>query len=227
MAPNLMQLAPNLSAEERYKIVMADCMAQIDGEPAKITESELKAMIWFQSKPAWREYALHVAMMRHANEMWIKEIETEKIRAVAFYLHVSYQFELIVWDGDAPKDRKAKRFETLKESVADLHEALEGYYVYRDAIPKLEAVLYGVPFFAKKIQASIDSQIALVEDVIRGYNEGIRRLSACHDAKKFIRPIVEDMDSYLVKDAIPTEAASDELVDFIKHLAETEMNARN
>jgi hypothetical protein len=58
--PNLAQLAPNLSAEERYKLISADILAQMDGEPPMLSESETKAMLWFESKAAWREYALRI-----------------------------------------------------------------------------------------------------------------------------------------------------------------------
>jgi hypothetical protein len=227
MTPNLTKLAPSLSAEERYKIVMSDLLAQLDGEPAKISESELKAMLWFESKPMWREYALRTAMMRHASEIWIIEIEKEKVRSYAFYLHLVYQFEQVVRDVDIPKEKKMKRFDILKKAVSDLHHALEGFYAYREAIPKLEAVLYGIPFFSKATQASIALWFGLIESTIRDYNGMVRELSACHDAKRFIKPITEDMESYLVKDAVPSEMAVDELVDFIKKTAEFEVRSRD
>jgi hypothetical protein len=227
MTPNLTKLAPSLSVEERYKIVMSDALAQIDGEPEKLSESELKAMIWFESKPAWQDYAFHVAMMRHANEIWVNEIETERLRVCAYYLHVSYQLQLIVLDENASPEKKAKRFEALKQSTADLHEAVEGLYAYREAIPKLEALLYGVPFFCKGMQASLANQFDLVASTIRHHDDSIRELCACHDAKSYIKPIVEDTESYIVKDAVPGEAAVNELVDFIRHIAESEMRARD
>ena len=225
--PNLAQLAPNLSAEERYKLIFSDLLGQLDGEPAKLSESELKAMLWFESKPMWQEYALHTAMMRHASEIWIIEIEKEKIRSYAFYLYLNYQFERVVRDADIPKEEKMKRFDIVKKAVSDLHHALEGFYAYREAIPKLEAVLYGVPFFSKTTQASIALWFGLIESTIRDYNGMVRELSACRDAKQFIKPIVDDMESYLIRDAVPSEVAVDELVDFIKKTAESEVSSRN
>ena len=206
---------------------MTDCLAQMDGEPAKLSESELKAIIWFESKSTWRDYAFHAAMMRHANEIWVKEIEAEKLRVYAFYLHVTYQLQLIVLDVDMPKEKNAKRFEILKKSTADLHEAIEGLYAYRDAIPKLEAILYGMPFFGEKLAGVHHGPFRPGANTARHYDESIREFCKCHDAKKFIGPIVKDMESYLVKDAVPSEAASDEPVDYIKHLAEIEMQARD
>jgi hypothetical protein len=227
MTPNLTKLAPSLSAEERYKIVMSDMLAQQDGEPAKLSESEMKAMIWFESKSMWQEYAFHAAMMRHATEIWVIEIETEKLRSYAYYLHLSHQLERVVTDIDAPKAKKAERFKGLKQSTVDLHHAIEGFYAYREAITKLEAILYGVPFFSETMRASLDSQFDNIGDIVRNYNGMLRDICACYDAKKFIKPIVEDIDSYLVKNAVPSDAAVNKLVDFIQHLAESEMRARN
>lgn len=222
--PDLVKLAPTLSVEERYKLVMGDVLSQLDGEPPKLSESELKAMLRFESKPMWQDYAARVAMMRHANEIWVREIETEKLRAYAFYLDLGYQFRLVVIDDGAPKMKKAERFESLKKSAIDLHYALEGFYAYREAIPKLEAILYGVPFFSKAMRVSLDSQFALIHDTVRNYNGVVRELCTCRDAKQFIKPIVEDVESYLVKDAVPSEAAVNELVDFIRHIADSEMD---
>ena len=227
MTPNLMKLAPSLSAEERYKIVMSDMLAQQDGEPAKLSESELKAMIWFESKPAWQEYAFHAAMMRHATEIWILEIEKEKIRSYAFYLHLTLQFEWIVRDSDIPEEKKVERFEMLKKAIADLHRALKGFYAYRLAIPKLEAVLYGVPFFSKTTKACIAKWFTLIDETVREYNEMVRELCVCHDAKQFIKPIVEDVESYLIPEAVPSEAKVSTVVDFIQQLAESEVRHRD
>ena len=226
--PDLMKLAPNLSAEERYKLISADLLAQMDGEPPMLSESETKAMLRFESRTVWKEYALRVCMFKFANSMWIKEIETEKLRTYAFYLHANHTLERIVTsiDGDIPKKQRANQFENLKKCVADVHEAAEGFLAYRDAVPKLEDVLCGVPFFSKTIKASIATQFALVVKTIRNFNEGIRNLCACSDARVFIRPIVDDVESYLIRDAVPSEDAVKELVDLITGLAESEMRSR-
>ena len=226
--PNLVQLAPNLSAEERYKLISADLLARMDDEPPMLTESETKAMLRFASKAVWREYALRVCIFRLANSMWIKEIETEKLRTYAYYLHASHTMERIVTHAGYGISKKllAKQYESLKKCVIDVHRAAEGFLAYREAIPKLEEILCGVPFYSKKTKASIAIQFALVGESIETFNDGIRNFCDCSDAKKFIRPIVDDMESFLIRDAVPSEEAVKELVNFIQALAESEMQSR-
>jgi hypothetical protein len=227
--PNLVQLAPNLSAEERYKLISADLLARMDGEPPMLSESETKAMLWFASKATWREYALRVCMFRLAHSMWIKEIETEKLRTYVYYLHASHTLERIVTHAGygISKKRLPKQFESLKKCVADVHRSAEGYLAYRDAIPKLEEVLCGVPFYGKTMKASIASQFALIGESLQNFNDGVRDFCACRDAKKFIKPIVDDMESYLIRDIVPSKDAVKELVDFIQERAESEMQSRD
>jgi hypothetical protein len=226
--PNLAQLAPNLSAEERYKLISADILAQMDGEPPMLSESETKAMLWFESKAAWREYALRICLFRLANSMWIQEIETEKLRTYAYYLHMSHTFEkIIVGTGyDLPKKYWAKQFETLKECVIHVHDSAEGFFAYRDAIPKLEEIICGMPFFSKTTKASLTTQFALIGEIISDFNKDVNRFCECRDAKKFIRPIVDDRESYLIRDVVPSEEAVNELIDFIQRRAGSEMQSR-
>jgi hypothetical protein len=228
IAPDLAKLAPNLSAEERYKLISADLLARMDGEPPMLSESETKAMLWFASKAVWREYAYRVCIFRRVNSMWIKEIETEKLRTYAYYLHASHSLERILMSADygVPKAKMVGRYADLKKCVIDVHRAAVGFYAYRDAIPKLEEVLCGVPFFSKTTKATIATQFALVGESINSFNEGIRDFCACFDAKKFIKPIVVDMENYLIRDAVPSEDAVNDLVDFIQKLAESEMQSR-
>jgi hypothetical protein len=228
VTPNLAQLAQNLSAEERYKLIATDLLGQMDGEPQVLSESEMKALLWFASKTIWREYAIRVCMFRLANSMWIKEIETEKLRTYAYYLHASHTMERIVTNAahGISKKQLPKQFESLKRCVVDVHRSAEGFLAYREAIPRLEEILCGVPFYGKKMKASIASQFALVDESMQNFNDGIRDFCACSDAKKFIRPIVEDMESYLIRAAVPSEEAVKELIDFIQERAESEMQSR-
>jgi len=226
--PNLVQLAPNLSAEERYELISADLLAQMDGESPMLSESEMKAMLWFASKAVWKEYALRVCMFRYANSIWVKEIETEKLRTYALYLHASFTLERIVTHAGYGINKKklAKQFEDLKKCVVDVHDAAEGFLAYRDAIPKLEEILCGVPFYSKKTKASIASQFELVDESMQHFNDGVRNFCDCSDAKKFIKPIVDNRESYLIQDAVPSEEAVKELVDYIQERAESEMRGR-
>ncbi len=226
--PDLVKLAPNLSAEERYKLITADFLAQLDGEQPMITESELKAMLWFASRDMWKEYALRVVTFKLVNAIWVREIETEKLRTYACYLLAIHQLERVIVDAEdkLPKDKRAKQFKNLKTYVEAFNDSLEGFRVYREAIPILERELCGVPFFSKTTKASIATSYALVDHDIATYNEAIKRFCDCSDAKKLIKPILDDTDSYLVKGIVPAESDVTKLVENIKELAESEMRSR-
>ena len=124
--PDLAKLAPNLSAEERYKLVLADCLAQMDGEQPMITESELKALLWFPSKAMWKEYSTRVVMFKLANSMWIQSIESEKLRTYVCYLLAAHEFErIIVYAAHKiPKRKGEDRFGNLKKYVKSLNKAI-------------------------------------------------------------------------------------------------------
>ena len=226
--PDLAKLAPNLSAEERYKLVLADCLAQMDGEQPMITESELKALLWFPSKAMWQEYATRVVTFKLANSIWIQSIESEKLRTYVCYLLAAHEFErIIVYAAHKiPKRKGEDRFENLKKYVKSLNKAINGFYAYREAIPKLETELCGVPFLCKTKKASIADMYALIDGVASDYNEDIRRFSDCCDATQYIKPILDDPESYLVKESSPDPVAVAELVEEIKRLSESEISSR-
>jgi len=78
--PDLIKIAPELSAEERYKIMTADWMAKANGEPQVMTDSERRAMVRFPTNAMWKEYATNVLTFKMANTYWTSEIQIDKLR---------------------------------------------------------------------------------------------------------------------------------------------------
>ena len=56
--PDLIRLAPTLSIEERYKIVIPDCLRMMNGENAILSAAEITALASFEKNAAWEQYAL-------------------------------------------------------------------------------------------------------------------------------------------------------------------------
>ena len=114
--PNLIQLAQNLSAEERYKILSPDFMALVNGEQQVLTEAERRAMIRFESNVEWRKYARLVITFKMAGSFWPQEMEAERWRMYAFFTHADYTLEEIATGmPNLPKEYRTKKFEKLKK----------------------------------------------------------------------------------------------------------------
>jgi hypothetical protein len=225
--PNLMKLAPELTAEERYKIMTADWMAKANGEQQVMTESERRAMVRFPTVAMWREYGTSVVTFKLVNTIWTNEIQIGKLRTFLCFQAAMHEFEKIVVDHeDYPKDKRAEQFLNLKGHVADYNEIIAGFRSYRDAIPLLERELCGIPFFSKPTGDSIAEAFKLVEDATIMYNGIVRHFCEDKEARKIIKPIVNDIASYLVKDAAPDPSGAETLVEQIKELAESEMRSR-
>jgi hypothetical protein len=225
--PDLTRLAPELSAEERYKFMTADFMAKANGEPSPITESERRAMMRFPTTAVWREYATYVVTFKLVNTIWVNEIQVDKLRTYACYLLAMHEFEKIIVDHeDYSDDQRAKQFENLKEFVAVYNGAIADFRSYQDAIPLLEQVLCGIPYFSKATSDDIAASYKLVDDATILYNGIVRHFSDDKEARKFLKPIVNDMASYIVKDAVPDPSRAATLVEQIKEIAESEMRSR-
>ena len=225
---DLLKLAPELSAEERYKLMTADFMARANGEQSLITESERRAMLRFPTTTMWREYATSVVTFKLVNTIWIHEIDAEKLRTYACYLLSIHELERIIVDAEdkLPNDRQAKQFDNLKSYVAAFNRAIKEFRVYREAIPKLEQELCGIPFFSKPTKAFIATSYELIDQVAAFYNDTVRKFCDDKRARKFMKPIVHDINSYLVKEGTPDLSGAATLVEQIKELAEAEMRSR-
>jgi hypothetical protein len=225
--PDLVKLAPELSAEERYKIMTADWMARTNGKPQIMTESERRAMVRFPTTAMWREYGTSVITFKLVNTIWVNEIQIDKLRTFACYLMAMHEFEKIVVDcEDYSEDKRAEQFESLKKYVATYNEAITDFRAYKEAIPLLEQELCGIPFFSKPTSEFFAQAFKMVEDATAMYNGVVREFCGDKEVRKFIKPIVNDMDSYLVSEAAPNPSRAATLVEQIKELAESEMKSR-
>jgi hypothetical protein len=226
---DIIKLVPTLSPEERFKMVMTDCLRQMDGEPSVFSETELKALIFFDSKAKWIEYVRPVIIFKLANAYWPNEIEIRRLRVELVWFIIVQKLEQICDDADdgiAAKDRLGQ-FDTLKKYIAAYNETLPRLMAYRDAIPELEAATYGVPFFSEGQKTTIAKIFTGIESSMALYNEMVTEFAKRKDARKLLRPFTEDLQSFLLRNEAPDPKAVTELVEAIKRYAESELSSRN
>jgi hypothetical protein len=224
-SPNLIQLAPTLSAEERYRLVVPDMHRELMGEKPLISESERQAITHFEDRKLWEEYTGRICMLQWAQALWPKDVETEKLRVIVYYLELSHSFDRLIRDGDqqVPKGKRAAQFETLKAHAAQVGEQSVLFYAYREAFEKIKQELCGVPLLNEKWMADIVEDYTLVDEMIEHYNGLVRKMCAVGVIRKTIGPIVRDMENYLVKKPMPDAAVVERIVDEIRHIAGSEM----
>jgi hypothetical protein len=224
---NVLKLAPTLSAEERYKILIPDMHRQLDGETSLISESERMALTRFEERLPWMEYTRRVCMVRWAQALWPQEIETEKLRIIALYLRLSYTFELALRDGDRPmpKAEREAQFERLKKCAADVGEQSESFYAHREAFETIRAELYGIPLLNHKRMSGILVAYATIDSLIDHFNKLVREVCANGTIRKTLKPFLEDVEPYLIKKPVPAVGSVEEIVGAIRHIASSEMES--
>ncbi len=223
--PDLIKLAPTLSAEERYKLIVPDFHRELMGEKCVMSESERQAIIKFDNRAVWEEYACKVCMLQWANVLWRKDIEMERLRVFGCYLVLNHALERVILDGDdqsIPKDKRAGQFETLKDYVVMLETQSVEFYCYQEAIKKIEQELYSVPLFNEERKKQIAECYASADQSIDHHNEVIRGMCEMEIVKTYIKPIVRDMNSYLVKKPVPDAERVEQMVDEIRQIADAQ-----
>jgi hypothetical protein len=229
VSPNLIQLAPTLSVEERYRIIVPDCYRVMAGEKGMLSVSEIDAITTFDKTAVWEQYALRVGMFKWAHILWLRDIQSEKFCACTCILLLNHQLWQVIWDGDEPlsKEQRAKELETLRKYVDMLQIKLGAFYAYREALARLQEELYGLPIFDEKTDESIQGFYKFVGDMLEIHNKTVRELCADKDTKRYFKQIASEMDLYLVKESLPTEASITELIDEVKSFAESDVKARS
>lgn len=223
--PDLIKLAPTLSVEERYKIIIPDLHRQLMGEEPLISESERQAITHFENRAVWEEYTRNICILQWATALWLKDIETERLRVFALSLNLHYTLERVLLDGDdksISKEKRAEQFERVKKYVAMLKEHSVEFYAYREAINKVEQELYGVPLFNEEKKNSIASCYEMVDELFEHHNTTIRVMCENKIIKRHVKPIVQDMESYLAKKPVPDAAIVERIVDEIRQIADSE-----
>lgn len=226
--PDLIKLAPSLSVEERYKIIIPDCYRMFNGEKALLSASETTALASFEKNEVWAQYALRVGMFKWAHILWVRDINGAKFAACTCILLLKEAMWRMITDVDDAKGKQvfADNLAAIRKVIGLLQDKLVGLYVYREALPRLQEELYDVPIFEGERAETIQGFFRIIGEVVEYHNETIRMLCIDKTMKRHFKLIVQDMDRYLVKETKPDETAIAELVDEVRSYAQSDVNAR-
>ncbi len=226
--PDLIKLAPTLSVEERYKIVVPDCLRMMNGEKGLLSETEIKALTSFEKNEVWAQYALRVGMFKWAHILWLRDIQKEKFCACTCILLLNEALWRMITDEDEALGKEAlmDNLATVRKYVDLLQQKLAGFYPYREAMARLQEELYGIPIFNEDTGSTIREFFQHIGDMVERHNDTVRELCTNKDIKRHFKLIAQDMDRYLVKEPKPNEASIIELIDEARSYAESDVKAR-
>lgn len=226
--PDLIKLAPTLSVEERYKIVIPDCLRMSNGEKGLLSNSEIQALASFEKNAVWEQYALRVSMFKWAHILWVRDLNGAKFAACTCILLLKESLWRMIGDVDDAKGKEVfmDNLAAIRKYADLLKDKLANFYVYRDALSRLREELYDVPIFDGEQAETIQGFFQVIGKTVEYHNETIRALCTEKAMKRYFKPIVQDMDSYLVKATQPDEAAIKELVEEVRSYAQSDVNAR-
>ena len=174
-----MKLAPTLSAEEKFKMIVTDFHKELMGEKPVFSEAERQAIIQCENRQMWEDYTRRIGIIQWADTLWIKDIETEKLRVIASHLMLSRVVDRLVADMFMPVPEKmwGEVCTKLREYVLMFEENSMEFYAYPEAITRIERELYGMPLFNEKKKKVIASYYEVTDEMFESYNKRIRMLS--------------------------------------------------
>jgi hypothetical protein len=227
--PDLIKLAPTLSIEERYKIVIPDCLRMMNGENAILSASEITALASFEKNAVWEQYALRVGMFKWAHILWVRDINGAKFAACTCILLLKEAMWRMITDVDDAKGKQvfADNLAAIRKNVGLLQDKLVGLYVYREALPRLQEELYDMPIFDGERAETIQRFFRIVGETVEYHNETIRMLCIDKTIKRHFKLIAQNIDNYLVKEMKPDDAAITALIDEVRSYAESDVKARS
>ena len=222
--PNLAILAPSLSAEERYRLIVPDYHNDVMGNGTILSETERQAITKFENRGMWEEYTRGICMLKWVNVLWMRDIETEKLRATALSLIVGYEMEGIFKEADQsmPEEKRAAHYAKLREYIASFEEGSTQFYAYRAAVEMIEGELYGVPILNDEKKKTLAEYYEQVDSLFDLHTGRIRTICGNEILASYLKPIADDPESYIPKKPIPDKLTVNELVEEIRHMAASE-----
>jgi len=173
----------------------------------------------------WEDYTRRIGIIQWADVFWTKDIETEKLRVLASYFILSRAVDRLVANMFMPMPEKPwdRICVDVREDVEMLEKNSMEFYAYPEAITQIERELYGMPLFNEKKKKVIASYYEAADEVFEGYNHRIQMLSEGKMIKEYMKPIAENLESYIAKKPIPSQELIDGLVKEILDIVDSEM----
>ena len=74
MSSNIIQLAPTLTAKERFKMVVADMQKELGGGQRTLSETERQAIMRCEGREMWEDYTRRIGIIQWADAFWTKDM---------------------------------------------------------------------------------------------------------------------------------------------------------
>lgn len=221
----IIKIAPTLSAEERFKLMLPDMVRAMDGEKMLLSDGEANAI---RTCPIaiLDDYNYRISLVMWIMMLWIRDWNAEHLRMSSLIVALLYQTELTIRRVDK-NDRSIKDpFDTLRSVVAGMSEKMKEFYAYRESIPLLERELYGLPFLSEEMQADMAKDYEDVDRVISFHNDLIREIPKAFKTEKFLKPITEHAEQYLIEKPTPDTGRAEAIAQNLKGIAEADIRRR-
>lgn len=224
MMSEILKIAPTLSAEERLRLVVPDVHRLIAGEKPVLSEPEFAAIRRCPTKEIWKEYTYRVMLLKWADTVWLRDWETERLRVLCLLTVLRYETGLLGAEdeGDGPADR----LEIIRKIVAGANERAKDFFAYREAVPLLEREIYGLPLFGEATKTRMTESYEHVENTISLHNETVRGIVGIPGAEEFLKPMIEETESYLIREPVPDPELVGKMVADIREIAEADLRTR-
>jgi hypothetical protein len=224
-ATDIIKLAPTLSAEERFKMVVTDMQKELEGGQRTLSETERQAIMRCEGREMWEDYTRRIGIIQWADVFWTKDIEMEKLRVFACSLLLERELDRFFLDNYTmmPPKMREMFWASIKEYVEMMERCLRKFYAYREAIAVVERELYGMPLFHRKKSAIFASYYEAMDDTFERYNYRIKKFYERCQQDDIPKTVMENVESYVVKKPIPAKELVDELVDEVMGVVDSEM----
>lgn len=224
MMSEILKIAPTLSAEERLRLVVPDVHRLIAGEKPVLSEPEFAAIRRCPTKEIWKEYTYRVMLLKWADTVWLRDWEAERLRVLCLLTVLRYETGLLGAEdeGDGPADR----LEIIRKIVAGANERAKDFFAYREAVPLLEREVYGLPLFGEATKTRMTESYEHVENTISLHNETVRGIVGIPGAEEFLKPMIEETESYLIREPVPDPELVGKMVADIREIAEADLRTR-
>ena len=224
-ATDIIKLAPTLSAEERFKMVVTDMHKVLEGEQRTLSESERQAIMQCEGREMWEDYTRRIGIIQWADAFWTKDIEMEKLRVFAYSLLLERELDRFFLDDYElmPPKLREMFWAGIKEHVEMMERCAMKFYAYREAVIVIERELCGMPLFHQKKSVIIASFYEAMDDTFERYNYRIKKFYERCQHDDVPKTVTKDVESYIVKKPIPTTELIEEIVDEVMGVVDSEM----
>src|SRR3989344_3520157 len=245
--PDIIKLAPTLTAKERMKFILSNWHKTVTEKPF-LNESEVKALFGMTEIGDFDECQYFFALYQWSNMLLRDDIEKAWLRFIAGYNYLVHLRGLLIIDLIIKVEKEdgslLERFEITnrsldpesgletmaikekvsffpnpKEVVSTLNIHIQTLFGYRDITQKIESEL-DIPIFDEKTYARIRGYWTQTEKFISDHNRFIESLEKRGEQKV----ILTDKEQYILQITPPDPEFVEQCIQDIKKLVESDIS---